>query len=50
MIIFKEDINQFIDHNGNAIGPFKSGSLANLNAEVANILVSGGKASFVDGD
>ncbi|MBU1103434.1 MAG: hypothetical protein KJ600_02670 [Nanoarchaeota archaeon] len=50
MIIFKEDIDQFIDHNGNAIGPFKSSSLANLNAEVAKILVSGGKASFVDGD
>jgi len=33
---------------GNAIGPFTSGELANLDAEVSKILVSGGKANFVD--
>ena len=48
MIIFKETIEQFINHQGNAIGPFKSGELANLDSEVAGILVQGGKANFVD--
>ncbi|MBU0467369.1 MAG: DNA replication complex GINS family protein [Nanoarchaeota archaeon] len=48
MILFKKNIEQFIDHGGNAIGPFKSGDLANLNAGVAKILVQEDKAGFVD--
>ena len=48
MIIFKTEVEQFIDYTGNSIGPFKSGQLANLDSEVAEILVSGEKASFVD--
>ena len=42
MILFKENIEQFIDHVGNLDGPFKQGELANLHAEVADILVTGG--------
>ena len=48
MIIFNQDVEQFVDLSGNAIGPFASGALANLESEVAEILVSGGKAGFVD--
>lgn len=48
MIIFNQDVEQFVDLFGNFIGPFASGELANLEREVAEILVSGGKASFVD--
>lgn len=48
MIIFKEDIDPFVDHTGNTIGPFKSGQLANLEAEVAQIFIKGGKAKIVD--
>ncbi len=48
MIIFKENIEQFLDHTGNLIGPFKSGELTNLDAEIAKILVQSGKANFVD--
>lgn len=48
MIIFKSDVEQFMDHTGNTIGPFTSGQLANLDTEVAQILVSGEKATFVD--
>lgn len=50
MLLFKQDTEQFVDHIGNTIGPFKSGDLANLDSEVANILVSGEKADFVDED
>lgn len=48
MIIFNQDIEQFIDHNGKAIGPYKSGELANINIGIAKILVSDNKATFVD--
>ncbi len=48
MILFKEDVEQFVDHTGSTIGPFKSGELTNLDSNVANILVSGEKADFVD--
>jgi len=48
MVIFNESIEQFIDINGDIIGPFKKGDLANLDSKVCEILVSGGKANFVD--
>jgi len=48
MVLFKQDIEPFIDHEGQTIGPFKSGDLANLNSEIASILVQGEKATFVD--
>ena len=48
MIIVKEDIEQFVDMSGEIIGPFKKGNLVNLDSKVAEILVSGGKAMFVD--
>ncbi len=48
MIIFNENIEQFVDMGGNVIGPFKKGDLVNLDGKVCDILVSGGKAIFVD--
>ena len=48
IIIFKQQVEQFVDHTGNITGPFKAGDLANLNAEIAKILVSDKKATFVD--
>jgi hypothetical protein len=48
MVIFNQNVEQFVDLFGNAVGPFTSGELANLENEVAEILVSGGKAAFVD--
>ncbi len=48
MIIFNQGVEQFVGHKGEAIGPFASGELANLDAEIADILVKGGKAGYVD--
>ncbi len=48
MILFQQDVEQFVDLSGNVIGPYPSGSLVNIDAEVADILVTGGKATFVD--
>jgi DNA replication initiation complex subunit (GINS family) len=50
MVLFRQNVEQFMDHEGSVIGPFKSGDLANLNAEIAKILVQGEKASFVEED
>ncbi len=48
MILFSDNIEQFVDLNGKVMGPFKTGELANLDSQVSEILVSGGKAQFVD--
>lgn len=48
MILFNQEVEQFIDHDGNLNGPFKSSELVNLNSEIADILVGDGKAIFVD--
>jgi len=48
LILFNQNVEQFVDMFGNVIGPFASGELANLDGQVSEILVSGGKASFVD--
>ena len=48
MIMFNQEVEQFVDLNGKGIGPYSVGELVNLDTEVAQILVSGGKASYVD--
>ena len=48
MILLNQNVEQFVDMTGNLIGPYASGEFVNLEAEIAEILVSGGKAGFVD--
>ena|SRR3989344_6339401 len=48
LVIINEIIEQFIDMHGNFVGPFSAGDLVNLDLEICDILVSGGKASYVD--
>ncbi len=48
MILFSQDVGQFVDMSGNLTGPFAAGQLANLDKNVSDILVSSGKAKFVD--
>lgn len=48
MVIFNQNVEQFVDMIGNLTGPFAAGELVNLDNAVAEVLVSGGKASFVD--
>jgi len=48
MVIFKENIESLVDHTGSLIGPFKSGQLANIHSEIAQILIQSGKAKLVD--
>ena len=48
MIIFKQDIDEFLDLEGNKLGPFKKGDIVNIPQEIANILIVDNKADPVD--
>ena len=48
MIMFNQNVEQFIDMSGKIVGPFNSGQIANIESQVSDILVSGGKAQFID--
>jgi len=45
-IRFKEDINAFMGLNGEKIGPYKKGDVADLPKEISKILIEGGKAEI----
>ena len=48
MIIFNETVEQFVDMEGKVVGPFNKGDVANLDAKVCDILISGKRAIYVD--
>jgi DNA replication initiation complex subunit (GINS family) len=48
MIMLNQDVEEFVDMEGESVGPFVAGELANLDTKVAGILVEGEKSSFVD--
>lgn len=48
MIVFNEDIGEFMSPEGEKMGPYKKGQLANIPKEVAKILLDGGKADKVE--
>ncbi len=50
MIVFTEDTEEFLDLDGNKLGPFKKGDVANLAEEIANILIVDKKAEAIEED
>jgi DNA replication initiation complex subunit (GINS family) len=42
-VLFKEDVDEFIDFDGNKLGPFKKGDNAELPREIVKILIEDGK-------
>lgn len=48
MIVFINDTEEFLDLEGNKLGPFKKGDVANISEEVANILIIDKKAEAID--
>ncbi|MEK6919217.1 MAG: hypothetical protein AABW73_04215 [Nanoarchaeota archaeon] len=50
LIVFKEDIEEFLDLEGNKTGPFAKGEIASINSDIAKILIGGGKAENVEGN
>lgn len=47
LIRFKSDVKDFMDAEGNVLGPFKKGDLANLPSEISQILMKADKAEAV---
>jgi DNA replication initiation complex subunit (GINS family) len=50
MVVFVEDTEEFLDLEGNKLGPFKKGDVANISEEIANILLVDKKAESIEED
>lgn len=50
MIVFVDQTDEFLDLEGNKLGPFKKGDVANLPEEIANILIIDKKAEAIGED
>ena len=48
MVVFIEDTEEFLDLEGNKLGPFKKGEVANIPEEISNILIVDKKAEVID--
>lgn len=48
MIMFKDDVVEFIGLEGEKLGPFRRGDIANLQREIADILILDKKAEEID--
>lgn len=48
MVIFKEGVGEFLDLNGERMGPFEKGQIANIPKETAKILIESGSAEIVE--
>jgi len=47
LVSFLEDIEEIVDINGDKIGPFEKGQVANISKEIAKILIDDSKAEIV---
>lgn len=50
LIVFKENVEEFMGLNGEKMGPFEKGQIANLPREIVKILVESGKVEKVEGE
>ena len=48
LITFLQDTEEFLGLDGEKLGPFKKGEIANLPLEIANILIVDNKAEAVN--
>lgn len=48
LLIFETVVEEFLDLEGEKVGPFEKGQIANLSAEIAKILIDDGKAKVVE--
>jgi DNA replication initiation complex subunit (GINS family) len=47
LIVFKQNVEEFIDLNGERMGPFEKGQIANISKDIAKILIDDDKAEIV---
>jgi DNA replication initiation complex subunit (GINS family) len=50
LVRFVDSVEEFVDLDGEAIGPFQKGEVANLDKEIVQILVQDKKAEILDED
>jgi DNA replication initiation complex subunit (GINS family) len=50
MIVFKEPVEEFIGLEGEKMGAYEKGEIANIPKEIAKILIDSGKAELIEGD
>jgi len=50
LLLFLDDVEEFLDLQGEALGPFAKGEIVNLSSQVADILVADKKAEIVSED
>ncbi len=48
LVSFKEDVEEFVDVEGEKMGPFEKGQMANIPKEIAKILVEGEKVEIIE--
>lgn len=48
LVLFLANMEEFVSMSGEVVGPFNSGDLANLDVSVGSLLVSNGKARYID--
>jgi DNA replication initiation complex subunit (GINS family) len=48
LILFLSDVDEFMGFEGESMGPYKKGQIANLPKEIAKILVDGKKAEIIE--
>jgi len=48
LVRFITDVSEFLDNDGNVLGPFKAGEIANLPIEIVEILVNDQKATKLE--
>ncbi|MBR9701381.1 DNA replication complex GINS family protein [Candidatus Pacearchaeota archaeon] len=49
LVVFNNPVEEFVDLDGNKMGGFDKGQIANIPKEIAKILIDGGKAEVVEG-
>jgi len=48
LVVFNEDVEEFVDLNGEKMGPFEKGQIANISKEIAQILIEDKKAEVIE--
>lgn len=48
MVIFKEEVDEFLDFKGNKLGPFRKGDVISLHKEIVAILEQGNKVEVLE--
>jgi len=47
LVVFLENVEEFVDMSGDRMGPFEEGQIANIPKEIAKILLGDGKVQFM---